>query len=174
MPVLGPVCLAGLRARTFEVDLDPSTYVATVLFPPRGPACPPPPLQRGVSFGPCMPAQGLQQTPFLTGTWANSSYGRRRSPHRVETNLRVPPCHLTCTPAEMEPSILGGQGAEKTLRGGKKTQPKVRSTNSKCTAKKQAKLEAKVAEYVLQTNSGCDMKIPMSIIMETIRLHSKS
>lgn len=120
MPVLGPVCLAGLRARTFEVDLDPSTYVATVLFPPRGPACPPPPLQRGVSFGPCMPAQGLQQTPFLTGTWANSSYGRRRSPHRVETNLRVPPCHLTCTPAEMEPSILGGQGAEKTLRGGKK------------------------------------------------------
>ena len=51
---------------------------------------------------------------------------------------------------------------------------KVRSTNSKCTAKKQAKLQAKVAEYVVQTNSGCDMKLPMSIILEAIRLHSKS
>ena len=51
---------------------------------------------------------------------------------------------------------------------------KVRSTNSKCTAKTQAKLQAKVAEYVVQTNSGCDMKLPMSIIMEAIRLHSKS
>ncbi|OLP88544.1 hypothetical protein AK812_SmicGene30107 [Symbiodinium microadriaticum] len=51
---------------------------------------------------------------------------------------------------------------------------KVRSTNSKCTAKKQAKFQAKVTEYVVQTNSACDMKLPMSIILEAIRLHSKS
>ena len=50
---------------------------------------------------------------------------------------------------------------------------KLRSTNSKCTAKKQAKLENKVAEYVLQTNLSQDMRLAMSVVLEALRVQAK-
>ena len=37
---------------------------------------------------------------------------------------------------------------------------------------KQDKLNSKVADYVVQTYVGADMKLPMSLIMEAFQVHA--